>query len=56
MDSDGDGIRDAFDGNFEGYMDELACNYKPLADTDNGSCDYCSCAGYTTDLPGTAWS
>ena len=51
VDSDGDGICDAFDGNFEGCMDELACNYQPLADTDNGSCDYCSCAGYTTDMP-----
>ena len=51
VDSDGDGICDAFDGNFEGCMDELACNYQPLADTDDGSCDYRSCAGYTTDLP-----
>jgi hypothetical protein len=51
VDSDGDGICDAFDGNFEGCMDDLACNYQPLADTDNGSCDYCSCAGYTTDMP-----
>ena len=26
-------------------------NYEPLADTDNGSCDYCGCIGYTTDMP-----
>ena len=51
MDSDGDGVCDAFDGNFDGCMDPLACNYEPLADTDNGSCDYCSCIGYTTDMP-----
>ena len=52
VDSDGDGICDAFDGNFDGCMDELACNYEPLADMDDGSCDFCSCSGYTTDLPG----
>ena len=52
VDSDGDGICDAFDGNFDGCMDELACNYEPLADNDDGSCDFCSCSGYTTDLPG----
>ena len=51
VDSDGDGVCDAFDGNFDGCMDPLACNYEPLADTDNGSCDYCSCIGYTTDMP-----
>ena len=52
VDSDGDGICDAFDGNFSGCMDPLACNYAPLADEDDGSCDFCSCAGFTTDLPG----
>ena len=51
VDSDGDGICDAFDGNFSGCMDPLACNYAPLADEDDGSCDFCSCAGFTTDMP-----
>ena len=51
VDSDGDGICDAFDGNFSGCMDPIACNYAPMADEDDGSCDFCSCAGYTTDLP-----
>ncbi|MGB1073287.1 MAG: hypothetical protein ACPGYZ_04260 [Flavobacteriales bacterium] len=51
VDSDGDGVCDAFDGNFDGCMDPLACNYEPLADSDDGSCDFCSCAGYTTDQP-----
>ena len=37
VDCDGDGICVAFDGNFDGCMDELACNYQPPADTDNGS-------------------
>ena len=52
VDSDGDGICDAFDGNFSGCMDPLACNYAPLADEDDGSCDFCSCSGFTTDLSG----
>ena len=52
VDSDGDGICDAFDGNFSGCMDPLACNYAPMADEDDGSCDFCSCSGFTTDLPG----
>lgn len=51
VDSDGDGICDAFDGNFSGCMDPIACNYAPLADEDDGSCDFCSCAGFTSDLP-----
>lgn len=51
VDSDGDGICDAFDGNFSGCMDPLACNYAPMADEDDGSCDFCSCAGFTSDLP-----
>ena len=52
VDSDGDGICDAFDGNFSGCMDPLACNYAPMADEDDGSCDFCSCSGFTTDMPG----
>jgi len=51
VDSDGDGICDAFDGNFDGCTDDLACNYEPLADTEDGSCDFCSCVGYTSDMP-----
>ena len=51
QDADGDGICDAFDPNFDGCTDGLACNYEPLADTDDGSCDFCSCVGYTTDMP-----
>ncbi len=51
LDTDGDGICDPFDGNFSGCMDPIACNYAPLADEDDGSCDFCSCAGYTSDLP-----
>ncbi len=51
VDTDGDGICDAFDGNFSGCMDALACNYEPMADADDGSCDFCSCAGYTSDQP-----
>ena len=51
QDADGDGVCDAFDPNFNGCTDELACNYEPLADADDGSCDFCSCVGYTSDLP-----
>ena len=52
VDSDGDGICDAFDGNYDGCMDALACNYDAFADSDDGSCDFCSCSGFTSDLPG----
>jgi len=52
VDSDGDGICDAFDDTFGGCMDPLACNYEPLADEDDGSCDLCSCSGYLSDIPG----
>tara|TARA_R110002012_G_scaffold15064_4_gene60869 strand:- start:1061 stop:10450 length:9390 start_codon:yes stop_codon:yes gene_type:complete len=31
-----------------GCMDSLACNYNHLANTDDGSCDYSSCAGCIT--------
>ena len=51
-DSDGDGICDAFDGNYDGCMDALACNYDAFADSEDGSCDFCSCSGFTTDIPG----
>ena len=56
VDSDGDGICDAFDGNYDGCMDALACNYDPFADSDDGSCDFCSCSGFTTDIPGYGFS
>ena len=54
VDTDGDNIDDLLDGAFElssscvpivfGCLDVCACNYDAAANTDNGSCDYFSCA------------
>ena len=41
-DADGDDVCD--ENEIEGCMDPVACDYNPDA-TDEGECDYCSCAG-----------
>jgi hypothetical protein len=48
-DTDADGVCDVDE--IVGCQDEFACNYLPTA-TDAGECDYCSCQGNTTSIPG----
>ncbi|MGB1075662.1 MAG: hypothetical protein ACPGYK_05680, partial [Flavobacteriales bacterium] len=43
QDADGDGTCDGDE--VEGCTDSAACNYSAAATEDDGSCDYCSCAG-----------
>ena len=38
-----------------GCTDPAACNYDPTAGVDDGSCDFCSCAGDTTGSDGVAY-
>lgn len=38
-----------FDGEINGCTDAMACNYNPLANLDDSTCDYCFC------LDGTQW-
>ena len=48
-DADGDGICDELE--IAGCQDPAACDYLPTA-TDGTECDYCSCQGNTTSIPG----
>ncbi|MGB0172296.1 MAG: hypothetical protein ACPF8Y_09970, partial [Flavobacteriales bacterium] len=51
-DSDGDGVCD--EAELAGCTDMTACNYDADASDDDGSCEYCSCAGGggTVTVPG----
>ena len=44
-DADEDGICD--EDEQKGCMEEVACNFNPLAEFDDGSCEFTSCAGCT---------